>query len=54
MPEEPAIAPDPVVIPGQDPPGPLPGSDAPEPVTPPEFGPDAPPVEIPDNPSNPS
>ena len=49
MPEEPAIVPDPVVIPGQDSPGPLPGSDAPEPVTPPEFGPDGPPVEMPDN-----
>ena len=48
MPEEPPIAPDPVVIPGQDPPGQQPGTDAPEPSAPPEFGPDSPPVEIPD------
>ena len=50
MPEEPPIAPDPVVIPGQDPPAPSPGQDAPEPQAPPEVGPDVTPVEIPDSP----
>jgi hypothetical protein len=43
MPEEPPIAPDPVIIPGQD---------APDPQAPPEVGPDVPPVEIPDNPGD--
>lgn len=47
MPEEPPIAPDPVVIPGQDQPGALPGADLPDPPVPPEFGPDGP-AEIPD------
>ncbi|HEY4028834.1 MAG TPA: hypothetical protein VGM25_00695 [Caulobacteraceae bacterium] len=47
MPEEPPVAPEPVVIPGQDPPGDLPGTDAPDPPAPPEFAPDSP-VEIPD------
>ncbi len=48
MTETPPIAPDPVVIPGQDPTGPLPGADPPEPSAPPEVGPDGPPMEIPD------
>lgn len=48
MTEEPPIAPDPVQIPGQDPQGPLPGNDPPEPYVTPEFGPDGPPVEMPD------
>ena len=48
MSEEPPIAPEPVVIPGQDSPGPLPGADVPNPPPPPEFGPDVPQIEIPD------
>jgi hypothetical protein len=47
VPEEPILPPDPVVIPGDDPMGPLPGADAPEPAAPPEFGGDIPPLEIP-------
>ena len=46
MPEEdPALPPDPVVIPGQDLPPPPAGPEAP---SAPEPGPDLPPVEIPD------
>jgi hypothetical protein len=48
--EEPPLAPDPVTIPGEDRPGPQPGTDQPEPPAPPEVGPDSPPVEMPDEP----
>jgi hypothetical protein len=41
MSEEPAIIPDPVVVPGQDPPAPQPGTDAPDPPAPPELEPAA-------------
>jgi hypothetical protein len=48
MPEEPPIAPDPVVIPGQDPAPPPPWLEEPQPALPPEIGGDAPPMEMPD------
>jgi hypothetical protein len=47
MTEEPPIAPDPVVIPGQDPAPALPGQEEPQPGLPPELGPDIPPMEMP-------
>ncbi len=50
VPEEPPLLPDPVVIPGQDPSAPQPGTDAPDPPAPPELEPGAPPMEIPDTP----
>ncbi len=47
-PEEPPLAPDPIVIPGQDSPDPMPGPE--DPQMPPEPGPDVGPIELPDGP----